>query len=45
MSELDKKILDNQAKLLKAMDDTAKQRYLDFTAGMLAAKMQSNENE
>lgn len=44
MSELDKKILENQVKLLKAMDDAAKQRYLAFMAGMLAAKMQSSEN-
>ena len=43
MSELEKKILENQVKLLKAMDEAQKQRYMDFTEGMLAMKQRISE--
>ena len=45
MSELDKKILANQVKLLSAMDDDAKRQYLAFSEGMLVAKQQSGEKK
>ena len=45
MSELDKRIMDNQLKLLKAMDEDAKRQYLAFSEGMLAAKQQSGEKK
>jgi hypothetical protein len=45
MSELDKRIMDNQVKLLKAMDEDAKRQYLAFSEGMLVAKQQSGEKQ
>lgn len=45
MSELDKKILENQVKLLKAMDEDAKKQYLAFNEGMLAAKQMLKREE
>ena len=38
MSELDKKILENQAALLGAMGESEKKLYLVFMEGMLAGK-------
>ncbi len=45
MSELDRKILENQVKLLKAMDEDAKRQYLAFNEGMLAAKQMQSTKE
>lgn len=38
METMDKVILDNQVKLLKAMSPEEKERYMAFCSGMLAAK-------
>jgi len=38
MSELDKKILENQAALLGAMGESEKKLYLVFMEGMLVGK-------
>lgn len=43
MSELDRKILENQAALIKCMDENAKKQYLAFHEGMLLAKQMQGE--